>query len=244
MTRARWIRRGMLAVAALAALVFAIAAVAGFFDADPEQMFPAQGDGHRPLAAVLFSGDMGLRFGMGPHIAHALARQDVPVLGVSSPAAFAIDRTRDEVAAIVSDSIRSALERTGAERVLVVGQSFGADIARVGLAALPASLRGRVAGIVLVVPGRDAWFRADPSGMGYRELPDAGPDDGRALAFAPLLCIRGAAETDSLCPVLGGPNVRTVTLPGGHFLHNDHRLLVRTVLTGIAPVLVGAGRQP
>jgi type IV secretory pathway VirJ component len=121
--------------------------------------------------------------------------------------------------------------------VIVIGQSFGADIARVALASLPPALRAQVAALVLVVPGTDAYFRADPLGFAYIGTPDADAAAARALDWLPVTCIRGEDETDSLCPTLLAPNVRRITLPGGHFLRMDHDLLVRTVFAALAPVL-------
>lgn len=242
MASLRWPAKLGAGFAAAILLLIGLAGAAGFFDRDAETVFVPPGNGQRALAAVLFSGDMGLRFGMGPYIVRALARHDVPVLGVSSPSAFGAHKSRAEVEAIVAGAIRDAVVKTGAQRVVMIGQSFGADIVRVGLAALNPALRGRIAAVVLVVPGRDAWFRADPSGIAYRATPDAGPENPRALAWAPVLCIKGAAERDSLCPLLDGPDLRAITLPGGHFLRNDHALLVGTIMGALRPVLAAGSR--
>lgn len=218
------------------ALALGLYAAAGFFDRDAMRMFgePAS---PKSLAAVYFSGDMGLRFGMGPHIIKGLTEAGIPVLGVSSSTAFASHRTRAGTDAIVANAIRQAMRQTGADRVVVLGQSFGADIARVGLADLPKALRGRVAAAVLVVPGATAYFRADPSGLSYRGTPDVDAAEASRLGWVRLSCIQGAAETETLCPALKMPNVRRITLPGGHFLHNDHALLVDTILRELRPVL-------
>lgn len=209
---------------------------AGFFDRDPVRVFGFSG-GHKRVAAVFFSGDMGLRFGMGPYVASGLASAGVPVFGVSSSTAFVTHHSRAETDEIVSGAIRDTLRRTGASRIVVLGQSFGADIVRVGLAHLPDDLRDKVKAAVLVVPGEAAYFRADPTGLSYHGTPDAGPSEASQLGWLALVCIRGEAETDSLCPTLTMPNVRRLTLPGGHFLRNDHDLLVRTVLQSLRPIL-------
>lgn len=231
-----WKRWVSVSVALLVAGLSGLAAAAGFFDRDPIHWFGMRGD-HPPVAAVYFSGDMGLRFGMGPYVASALAERGVPVLGVASSTQFATHRSRAEVDAAVAGAIRETLERTGARNILVLGQSFGSDIARVGLVDLPEELRQRVAAVVLVVPGEGAYFRADPSGFSYRGAPDAGPAEARRLDWVGVTCIRGAAETDSLCPQLAMPNVRNVVLPGGHFLRNDHARLVATIFDELARFL-------
>lgn len=234
----RWGWKGWAATAfaLIACVILGLYAAAGFFDRDPVHLFGMDGQ-RKPLAAVYFSGDMGLHFGMGPYIASGLASAGVPVLGINSSTAFASHRSRAEVDAIVAQAVRETLRRTGAAHVVVIGQSFGADIVRVGLVALPPDLRDRVSAIVLVVPGETAFFRADPTSLAYRGTPDADASGIRRLDWAPLTCIRGASETDSLCPRLAGANQRAITLPGGHFLRNDHALLVRTIFAALAPFL-------
>lgn len=245
--RFRYMPRGWKGWTALVAGVLAVAililyAVAGFFDRDPIHLFGMEG-GRKPIAAVYFSGDMGLRFGMGPYVAGALAEAGVPVLGVNSSTAFVRHRTREETDAIFANAVRETLARTGAKRVIVMGQSFGADIVRVGLVSLPADLRKRIAAVVLVVPGETAYFRADPTNIAYTGTPDADASTARALDWVPITCIRGALETDTLCPFLQTPNVRRITLPGGHFLRNDHDLLVRTIFAALG-TLIPASMEP
>lgn len=222
--------------ALLVAAALAFLLVAGFFDRDPERMFGTKADAPQTVG-VLFSGDMGLRLGMGPHIGDALAKAGIPVLGLSSSTEFATHKTRAQVDALVAQSLRHALMRTGAHQAVLIGQSFGADILRVGLVSLPPDLRDRVVAAVLIVPGSDAYFRADPTGLAYRETPDAGPGEAARLNWLPVICIRGAQEPDSLCPLLHGPNIRALTLPGGHLLNKDHELLTRTILEQLQPIL-------
>ncbi len=229
----RWIL-GLLVLLGGGAL--ALYAYAGFLDRDPLVLLGVH-DPRPRYVAVLLSGDMGLRMGMGPHIAQALNRAGVPVLGINSPTAFASHRSRAEVDALIADSLRSAMARTGAKQAILIGQSFGADMARVGLAHLPEALRNQVAGVVLVVPGETAYFRADPTGLSYRGTPDAGAAEAAALGWAPLVCIRGAAEKDSLCPLLAGGNVRKLVLPGGHLLDRNHALLSHTIVTALSGML-------
>lgn len=211
-------------------------AASGFFDRDPVHAYGME-KGPKPIAAVYFSGDMGLRFGMGPYVTQALSDAGVPVLAVASSTAFARHRDRAYVDALLADAIRDALRRTGAPRIVLIGQSFGSDMIRVGLTALPADLRARIAAVVLVVPGETAYFRADPLGTAYIGTPDADPASARSLDWLPITCIRGAAETDSLCPLLVTPNVRHIDLPGGHFLRSDHDLLVRTIFAALGTLI-------
>lgn len=243
----RWLRRivgiGALASGVLVALAIFVPAL-HLTGSRPVRMFGATGA--RPhVAAVYVSGDMGLRFGMGPKVAAALAARGIPVVGIDSAVAFASRRTRGEVDAIVTDAIRMALARTGAPRVVLMGQSFGADMVATAAPDLPRALRDKVAAIGLVVPARTVFFRADPTSLTYRGTPDAIPAPAlRTVRWAPIVCIWGVEETDSLCPRLGGTAARVIGLPGGHFLHRDETLLVATVVRALRaadPTIVGDG---
>lgn len=236
--RLAWKRWIAALVALLAAIAFGVYWSAGFLDRDPVHLYGMpERPGTARVAAVFLSGDMGLRYGTGSYVVEALAGAGVPVYAVASSTAFARRQTHAEVLALLINAIREAQRRSGATRVIVIGQSFGADMARVALASLPPALRAQVAALVLVVPGSDAYFRADPLGFAYVGTPDADAASARALDWLPVTCIRGADEADSLCPTLLAPNVRRITLPGGHFLRMDHDLLVRTVFAALAPVL-------
>ena len=226
--------RRLIGLAALGAgALVAVAATApalGLLGSDPIRITPAA-PGQVRVAVVYFSGDMGLKFGMGPKVVPALAAHGMPVVGVSSPALFGSRRTRAEVDAIVADAVRAGLRQTGAERVVLMSQSYGADIVATGAPDLPADLRRRLAGIVAVVPTQTVYFRADPLGFAYHGRPDARPAEAvRALTWASIVCIQGAAEKDSLCPTLAGTAARVVVLPGGHFLKRDDKLLIATIL--------------
>ncbi|WP_242127090.1 virulence factor [Sphingobium sp. Sx8-8] len=180
--------------------------------------------------AVFFSGDMGFNAGMGPVIAGHMARGGLPVIGVNSLTAFARRRSPEETAALVEQAVRRALALPGARRLMLVGQSFGANMLLVGLDRLAPSLRSRVAMVALIVPADTMLFRATPGGVfDFGNDGPAGPA-ARALDWAPVLCIHGLEESGSLCPGWRQHNVRVVGLPGGHFLNDDSAGVAATLL--------------
>ena len=225
----------------LGGAALAFAALAGFFDRSPFHYYPAAEQGGGKTAVVFLSGDMGLRIGMGPAVISALNREGFPVVSVSSPAAFG--RTRDQVYAtgLLKTAIDDALERTGARRVVIVAQSFGADVAVSALRDLPASAKSKIGQIVLIVPGKDIFFRADPIGFAYLGTPAEEAKTALNDVHIPVTCIYGVEEQDSLCPLINESDATVVALPGGHFLDNDRDRLASTVMKAIgrdsAPVL-------
>lgn len=209
----------------------------GFFDSDPYVDFPVRGDRSSDYAAVLFSGDLGFRTGKGNSIAAPFEARGVPVLGVSSPVAFGRWHNRAQLVRIVDRAIAHADRRFAKPKVIVIGHSYGADITAVVLPSLRADVRARVGGLFLVTPGENVYFRADPTGLSYRGRPDADARSAAGIDWLAVLCLYGAKEADSLCPLLTAPNVRRVTLPGGHHLDNDNKAVERAVGDAIDAML-------
>ncbi|MBU3079343.1 virulence factor [Sphingomonas sp. XMGL2] len=201
----------------------------------------APAPGHEGLAAVLVSGDMGIKVGMGPRIARRLADHGIPVLAVNSLVYFRERRTPAEAQALLADAVRRGLAFGHARRLLLVGQSYGADMVHVGLIGLPRALREKLAMVALVVPTDTVMFRASPAEtLGWVAADAAAVDSARRLDWLPVLCVHGKEETDSLCPLLHQPNVRTETMPGGHKLDNDADGLFARIVTALDRALQAA----
>lgn len=189
---------------------------------------------HSRYAAILVSGDMGFKVGMGPKVARRLAEDGMPVLGVSSLTYFRQRRTPAEVEALIADAAQRAEALDHPDRLILIGQSFGADMLHVGLASAPPALRAKIGLVALVVPTDSVFFRASPAELFNWTAPDAAAlPTALQLHWAPVTCIQGVEETDSLCPLLPQPNVQTVALPGGHALHHDDAALYRVLKASI-----------
>lgn len=231
-----------LGLSALVALGLAALAapVLGLLGTEPIVLFPASGP-HPRVAAVFLSGDMGFRFGMGEKVAAAIAAKGVPVVGVASPVVFAAHRSRTDADAVVAGAVRLALARTGASRVVLMGQSYGADILATTAPDLPPDLRTHILAIDLTVPARDVYFRADPVGLAYLGKPDARPLPAmRRIDWAPVVCVYGLEEKGSLCPSLEG-RAKVIGLTGDHYLNHDAPRLIGTTLRALHDVAPQAG---
>ncbi|EQB33982.1 AcvB/VirJ family lysyl-phosphatidylglycerol hydrolase [Sphingobium ummariense] len=193
-------------------------------------VFPAVRHGPKPPAtvAIVLSGDMGLHFGMAPAIAARLARDGVPVVGVNSLAYFRATRTRRDATALLDQAMQRARAIAPSARLALIGQSYGADMVHVGLAGLPPSHRRAIALVALVVPENSVEFRASPGEIFTFAMSDQPAlPTARKLDWAPLICIQGQEERDSLCPLL--PHATRIALPGGHPLHHDPDTLYRAL---------------
>jgi len=232
--------RSLPAIAAVLILLVAgalgYAGYLGWFGGPVYRLIPATGatpPARRGTAIVFFTGDSGFDAGMAPKVMAALAARGVPVLAVNSLTAFATRHTPDEARGTVVAAIDRALALPGVTHVVLAGQSFGADMVQYAASEMPVALRPRITQVLLSVPGDTLLFKATPAG-----LLDGAPDrpalpSAQAIGWAPLLCIYGADQDDSLCPQLRRPNVRTVALPGGHHLHNNAALLADTMWQAI-----------
>jgi type IV secretory pathway VirJ component len=212
----------MRAFASLLALALLVAgpARAQIFDSGPAvEVMPASA----PVrGTVLFlSGDRGWRRSRAREVMGPVRQAGFTVVGLDSLAFFDRARTPAELAGWIAAAARAA----PAGPLFLVGQSFGADAIPAALPLLPPPLLQRVAGIGLIVPGTTRlWQVSLAEKLG---LVDGEPsvEAGRAAAARfPLLCLRGADEKTSLCPLLSektSKRLTRVTLSGGHYLFGE-----------------------
>jgi type IV secretory pathway VirJ component len=226
-------------------LVIGWSAWLGWFGGTLFTAVPAAASAQRPVTVIFFSGDLGFRMGMGPKVAARLAARGIPVIGVNSLVFFNRSRSAVESAGLIQAAIAQAARSTGSGRIALVGESFGADMLQVGLSALPARERGRIALVALVVPSEKVQFVSSPAGLlSYASRETSGLPTAKRLDWAPVACIQGMEETDSLCPLLHLPNVTRSALPGGHLLHYDVDRLSRVLAGAIAAASEGSGAAP
>ncbi|MFC3443256.1 AcvB/VirJ family lysyl-phosphatidylglycerol hydrolase [Sphingobium rhizovicinum] len=189
--------------------------------------------------ALYLSGDMGFHMGLGPQIADRLNRHGIPVVAENSLHFFRTRRTPEEAGAMIAEGLRRALAIDPSARLLLLGQSYGADVIAPSLPYIPFALRRRIDFIGLIVPGATRQWRASPSEIfSLWEPEEDSRTAARRLSWAPLLCIYGAQERSSLCPSLRQPNAVRVQLPGGHPLRHDPDAVGAVLLRAIDRVLV------
>ena len=232
--RRSWARRRLGGIAvAVAAVAGGLLVLGGYAAHDGTHVVAARGAA-RAIGALYLSGDMGLRFGTGPSTTATLADHGITVTAIASPVFFKQRRDRAEVDAVVAQGVRDAVRASGHDRIVAIGRSYGADIIQTGLADLPQPLRRHVAAVILVVPGDKVYFQSDPTSLGYAGTPDSvGATSVNRIDWAPVTCIYGAEETDSLCPDVMLAHATIVRMPGGHFLHHDQAGLFRHLFAAI-----------
>ena len=186
------------------------------------------------LMAVLYSGDGGWA-GLDREVAARFARAGVPVVGVDSLAYF---WTAHPPAVAGRDLMRilSGYSRLWHRpRVILIGYSFGADALPAIVGTLPAAYRQRIARIGLIGLGQQAdfvfhlgsWLDV-PGSAAVPTVPAV-----TALRGTDIVCIHGADETDSACPLLPRGVARNVVMAGGHHLGGDADLVTAQIFSGM-----------
>ena len=219
---AKLLLKGLIGLAGLILLLFWHIGYFGgplFTDIPATARTPANRAG---LVAVIFSGDAGYRIGMAGMIGTRLAADGIPVVGVNTLVYFRTTRTPAGATGLVSAAIEHAISFARTDRLLLIGQSYGADMLHVGLVNLPKQLRDKVQFVGLVVPGKTIEFRATPGGTLSFNVPEVpAMPTARLLDWVPAVCIHGVEEEASLCTLLSAPNVAKIAMPGGHSMHWD-----------------------
>lgn len=221
----RLVRAVLLAAGAGASVLVGLFAHLGYLGGEVFRTYPARGPSspaERGLGVVFLSSDMGLNVGMGANIAARIASNGLPVTGVNSLTFFRRERTPREARTLIAEAMRRALAQPGVKRLVLIGQSFGADMAQASLPFLPPAYRQKVLLAVLVVPPDTTLYRASPAEVfDFGQIGTPASASARRLTDIPVLCIQGRQEKDSLCPHLAMPNVARLALPGGHMLNFD-----------------------
>jgi len=169
--------------------------------------------------ALMLSGDGGWA-GIDREVGAQLAGRGVPVVGVSTLKYFWQRRSPEESTADMSRLLRHYLATWKAERIVLVGYSFGADVLPFIVNRLPADLRARVASVNLLAPGMNADFEIHVTGWvggtGSDALPLA-PELARLVDLR-RLCFYGDGDRDAAAGCAGfiGPGAAVRKVGEGH----------------------------
>jgi type IV secretory pathway VirJ component len=185
--------------------------------------------------AILLSGDGGWA-GLDKEVAGALAAKGIFVAGVDSLRYFWSARTPAGLAADLDRMIDYYGHQLGKRKVVLVGYSQGADVLPFAVNRLSPATRSHVVLTAILGMSEHALFEFHMSSWVSDD--DSGPatmPEVERISGAPVLCIYGAQEDDSLCPRLDPHKVVVVKLKGGHHFDGDYDSLARTILAAIHP---------
>ena len=187
----------------------------------PLNITTAPQDASQPMV-VFISGDGGWT-GFDQQICDQLATRRLPTVGLNSQSYFWKKKTPETTVADLTPVWRAYLQSWGKTGIIVVGYSFGANVAPFILNRLPSDLREKVKGVVLLSPDTKGDFEIHVAGMLGK---GGGPYDViaevRSVQKVPVLCVRGDEENDNVQSALqGAAHVRFEKIPGSHHYNND-----------------------
>ena len=181
--------------------------------------------------ALLLTGDGGWA-GLDQELAARLAAKGVPTVALNSLKYFWTGRTPEQTAGDVTRVLRHYLASWHAQRVLLIGYSFGADVLPFVVNRLPPDVRAQVASLSLL--GLDAHASFEIHLAEWVSDTDAGPatrPELEALKELPILCIYGEDEADSICPQLTGSRITREQVGKGHHFSGEYALLADRIVS-------------
>ena len=185
--------------------------------------------------AVLVSGDGGWR-DLDKTIGEKLQSLGVPVVGWDSLRYFWSRKTPEQTTADLTAVLAAYGAKWRADKFVLIGYSFGADVLPVVYNRLPAAYRDRVAMISLlgVEPKADweirvaGWFGAQPSETATPLAPEFAKIPGELIQ-----CYYGVEEKDPGCVDLADKRSELIQTPGAHHFGGDYDAIAKDILDGL-----------
>ncbi len=184
------------------------------------------------LLAVVLSGDGGWR-DLDKTIAEDLQHDGVSVVGWDSLRYFWNRKTPEQTAGDLAAVLNFYGAKWHADRIALVGYSFGANVLPFAYDLLPEALQHRVVlmSLLAFAPKTD-WEITVAGWLGAPASDDAVPV-APAVASIPgslMQCFYGQEEDDTACPGLAAQGAEVVKTAGGHHFDKDYALLARRIL--------------
>jgi type IV secretory pathway VirJ component len=186
------------------------------------------------LLAVVMSGDGGWR-DIDKTLAERLQHDGVSVVGWDSLRYFWRKKTPERTAEDLAAVIQSYRAKWGADKVALVGYSFGADVLPAAYALLPALIKRQVAQVSLLGLESKAdweiriagWLGAAPSNAATPVEPAL-----QAMPARLIQCFYGAAERETDCPSLKATGAEVIKMEGSHHFGGDYAGIAHRILDG------------
>jgi type IV secretory pathway VirJ component len=185
--------------------------------------------------AVFLSGDGGWR-DIDKTIGENLQAMGVSVVGWDSVRYFWRKKSPEVTAADLAAIIRAYRAKWGAEKVALIGFSFGADVLPFVYNQLPPPLRQRVTMITLLSASRAADWEIRVTGwLGVAPSSEATPLDPaiRQILGKKIQCFYGEQDTNSYCPALALSGAEVIEKKGSHHFDGDYGLIAHQILDGL-----------
>jgi type IV secretory pathway VirJ component len=185
--------------------------------------------------AVFLSGDGGWR-DIDKTIGENLQTMGVSVVGWDSLRYFWRKKSPDETAADLAAVIRTYGAKWRADKVALIGFSFGADVLPFVYNRLPPPLRERVAMITLLSSSRAAdWEIRIVGWLGAAPSSEATPIEPaiRQISGKKIQCFYGDQDTNSNCAALASSGAEVFEKHGLHHFDGNYGLIAHEIADGL-----------
>ena len=185
--------------------------------------------------AVFLSGDGGWR-DIDKTIGENLQAMGVSVVGWDSLRYFWRKKSPEETAADVAAVIRAYEAKWRADKVALIGFSFGADVLPFVYNQLPRALRERVVMITLLSSGQAAdWEIRAVGWLGAGPSSEATPLDPaiRQISGVKIQCFYNDQDTNSNCGSLSASGAEVFEKKGLHHFDGDYGLIAHQIVDGL-----------
>ncbi|BBO75595.1 virulence protein [Desulfosarcina widdelii] len=186
--------------------------------------------------AVIVTGDGGWA-GVDRELAAGLADRGIGVVGLNSLKYFWTPRTPQQLGSDMDRILSHYMKSWRKEQAVLIGYSLGADVLPFAVNRLPESLRALVRCVVLLAPGRQTSFEfhlsnwiGGPSSDTFAVQPEI-----ERISGPSLLCLYGAQDKESVCPLLAEGSAQIEELKGGHHFGGDYGALVQKIIARTEP---------
>jgi type IV secretory pathway VirJ component len=181
--------------------------------------------------AVLLTGDGGWSGPLDRGLAAQLAQRGVSTVGFDCLRYFWHRRSPEQAADDLARVMRHYLSGWRAQRVVLIGYSFGADALPFIVQRLPPQLREQVETLNLLGPSDTASFVIHLTDFIPGRKTTGEPVAPEVLsAGVPVLCLYGEGDTEALCPSLPADRVTIDRIGSGHHFSADYTALADRIL--------------
>jgi type IV secretory pathway VirJ component len=191
---------------------------------------PSTGGGTHDLVAILLSGDGGWA-DIDKTLAAAFAAHGIPVVGWNSLDYYWTARTPERAAADLQRIAEHYAGLWNKPHILIVGYSFGADVAPFLVNRLPDAVKARVERVALLGPSSHAAFAfhvASWLGLDDDTKYPTAPEIARI--GVPVVCVEPTNGTDSVCAAARSRQVRIINIGTGHHFSGQYEQIVDALL--------------
>ena len=154
-------------------------------------------------------------------VSEAMSRAGVPTVGFDTGEYFSTMRTPEEAAEALGEAMSAVMEKYHAQHVILVGYSFGADVAPFLVNRLPEHLRRSIDRVALMSPSDTAPFQVTLLERAGLETPGARPVIPELTEMTAqghrTVCLYGENDHDAICTKVSLPVMHPVQIASWSF---------------------------